>query len=1358
MNDLSKQIDALSPKKRALFELLLKEQNERVLRSQTIPRRKENNFVPLSFAQRRLCFLDQLHPNSFLYNLPSAVHLKGWLNVSVFSQSLNEIVRRHEALRTTFTTVAGQLVQAIAPTLTLTFPVVDLQKLSELERETEVQQLTIAEAQQPFNLTQGPLLRATLLQLDEAEHIVLLTMHHIVSDGWSIGVFIQELAAVYEAFFSGKPSPLPELSIQYADFAVWQQQWLTGEVLEAQINYWKQQLAGAPPLLELPTDRPRPPVESFQGGSWLFQINPALTEKLNVLSQNSGATLFMTLEAAFAILLSRYSGQKDILIGSPVANRNRREIEPLIGFFVNTLVLRTNFKGNPTFGELLTRVQEMALGAYAHQDLPFEQLVEELQPQRSLSHAPLFQVIFVLQNTPMSALELPGLILSPLLNESRTAKCDLTLSMIETAQGIVGNLEYNTDLFEPSTISRMAGHLQTLLCGIVANPQQRLSELPLLTQAETALQAEWNDTRVEYPQHRCIHELFECQVESTPDAVAVVFESEQLTYQELNARANQLAHYLRSLGVGPEVLVGICVERSLFMVIGMLGILKAGSAYVPLDPTYPQERLAFILEDAQVPVLLTQGHLVEALPQHKAKVICLDADWQTIAQYSQQNLVTQVTTYNLAYVIYTSGSTGRPKGVQIPHSALSNFLQTMQQTPGLTEQDTLLAVTTYSFDIAALEIFLPIIVGACLVIVSREVASDGTRLWAKLTDSNATVMQATPPTWQLLLAAGWSGNHQLKILCGGETLPGHLAYQLRNRCASLWNMYGPTETTIWSATCSVKTDSNIVPIGHPIAHTQFYILDQHGQLVPVGVPGELHIGGDGLARGYLNRPELTAQKFIPNPMSDKPGAYLYKTEDLARYDSNGNIEFLGRIDHQVKIRGFRIELGEIEAVLAQHPAVRETVVLAQETKPGDKQLVAYVVNSNEQTSTTNQLRKFLKEQLPEYMVPSVFVFLEALPLTPNRKIDRNALPAPNTFSQSLEIDFLPPRDTLELQLVHIWEEVLNVHPVGVRDDFFKLGGHSFLAISLMARIQEKFGKNLPLATLLQNATVEHLASILRKHSDSFSWSTLIPIQPSGSKRPLFCIYPDGGTILWYTYLARHLGSEQPFYGLQSLSLDQEHKFHTQIEDIAAHYIEAIQTVQPQGPYQLLGWSFGGLVAFEMAQQLQVQNQQVSFLGLLDVAAVRMASEELQQPDDAAFLVKLYNEYIPLSLDHLRQLEPDERRLYIIEQVKQLNLIPPDFGLAQAQRLLQTIERNQRAVNTYKIQIYSEKVILFQASEGVAISSQDSTLGWRELTTEGVEIHWIPGNHRTIIQEPHVQVLAEHLRTCLEKLQANDGGK
>ncbi|MBW4477607.1 MAG: amino acid adenylation domain-containing protein [Tolypothrix brevis GSE-NOS-MK-07-07A] len=1032
--------------------------------------------LPLSFAQQRLWFLAQLEPDSPFYNIPAAVRLQGQLNVEALQESFNEIVNRHEALRTNFQTREGQAVAVISQEKPITLSILDISNLEANQQQAEIKQQAAQAAQQPFDISSDHLLRVKLLRLSEQEHIVLLTMHHIVSDGWSIGVLVEELATLYQAFCQGQFSPLPTLPIQYVDFAGWQRQWLQGQVLENQISYWLKQLENAPKVLELPTDYPRPAIQTYRGATYSFELSKELSASLNKLSQQQGSTLFMTLLASFQILLWRYTGQQDIVVGSPIANRNRAEIEGLIGFFVNTLVLRTSLVGNPRFEELLKRVREVALGAYAHQDLPFELLVEQMQPQRSLSHAPLFQVMFVLQNAPMSGLELPGLTLTQLESDSGSAQFDLTLYMTETESGLVGSFEYNTDLFAQSSIQRMVGHLQTLLEAIVANPQRRLSDLPLLTEFEQyQLLRDWNDTEIEYPQDQCIHELFEAQVDKTPDAVAVVFENQQLSYRELNQRANQLAHYLQKLGVKPEVLVGICVERSLSMIIGLLAIFKAGGGYVPLDPSYPIERIAFILEETQAPVLLTKTSLVELIPQHQAEVVCLDSDWHLFAQHSQENLFSELTTENLAYTIYTSGSTGKPKGVQIPHIALSNFLHSMKKVPGLTSEDTLLAVTTYSFDIAALELFLPIIVGARLVIGSREVVADGNQLSALLVDSKATVMQATPATWQLLLAAGWDGNRQLKILCGGEALPGKLANQLLGLCDCVWNMYGPTETTIWSAASQVETVNNTVPISSPIANTQLYILDKYHQLVPVGVIGELCIGGEGLARGYFHRPDLTAEKFIPNPFSDKP-ARLYRTGDLARYLANGDIEYIGRIDNQVKLRGFRIELGEIQTLISQHPEVRETVVVVHASEADSQRIVAYVVPKTEQAPTISELRGFLEAKLPSYMIPAAFVSLEALPLTPNGKVDRKALPIPDSIRPQLEVVYQPPQTEIEKTIADIWQNLLKLEDVGIHDNFFELGGHSLLLVQVHSNLRQIFKRDISVLDLFRYPTINSLTN------------------------------------------------------------------------------------------------------------------------------------------------------------------------------------------------------------------------------------------------------------------------------------------
>jgi amino acid adenylation domain-containing protein len=1084
MNDLSQRIANLSPAKRTLLEQRPMKKSAAVANKYAILRRAMPGPCPLSFAQQRLWFLDQLEPNSPLYNIARAVRLSGILSVEALQKALDTIVARHEALRTTFVFVEDSPVQVVVESRSVELTMIDLSRWPEAEREAKVHHLLIAEARRPFNLSHDLMLRATLLRLSEQEHALLLVMHHIASDGWSMGIFLRELSALYAAFATGEPSPLPELPIQYADFAIWQRQWLQGEVLEKQLTYWKRQLGGNLPVLELPADRPRPAVQTYRGACFSFVLSKTLSAALKALGRREGVTLFMVLLAAFKVLLSRYTGQEDIAVGTPIAGRTRVETEGLIGFFVNTLVLRTDLSGDPTFRELLGRIQEMALGAYAYQEAPFERLVEELRPERNLNHSPLFQVLFVLQNASRSVLELPSLAVHPLEVDRGTAKFEVTLSLVEEEEGIRGVLEYNTDLFEAATITRMLGHFRSVLEGIVANPEQRLSELPLLAAAEAQqLLGEWNNTKKAYPQDQCLHQLFEAQVAQTPEAIAVVCGKQHLSYQELNKRANQLAHHLQSLGVGPEVLVGLCMERSLELVVGLLGILKAGGGYVPLDPTYPSERLAFMLADAQVAVLLTQSRLVEGLPVQEAQVVCLEADGAGLAQQSQENPVSGTTAANLAYVIYTSGSTGKPKGVQIPHGAVVNFLHAMRQHPGLTNQDTLLAVTTLSFDIAALELYLPLSVGARVVMVSREVAADGVQLLEELTTAGATVMQATPATWRLLLEAGWQGSKQLKILCGGETLPREVANQLRERGGSLWNLYGPTETTIWSTLSRIDSAPGPVPIGRPIANTQIYILDRHLHPVPIGVAGELYIGGAGMARGYLNRPALTAEKFIPHPFSDEPGARLYKTGDLARYRPDGSIEYLGRLDQQVKVRGFRIELGEIEIALSHHPAVQQAVVLAREDTPSDKWLVAYIVPC-QPVPTVSELHNFLKTKLPEYMVPSAFVLLDALPLTPNGKVDHRALPMPDQTRSALEEAFVAPRTPVEEIVTGIWAEILGLERVGIHDNFFALGGHSLRATQVISRLRNLFQVEVSLRRLFDRPTIAELAAALEQAKES----------------------------------------------------------------------------------------------------------------------------------------------------------------------------------------------------------------------------------------------------------------------------------
>ena len=1037
-----------------------------------------NGKLPLSFAQERLWFLDQYEPDKPFYNVPFGLRLSGPLNVAALGQSLNEIIRRHETLRTTFSMLEGEPVQMIAAPADRFLEAVDLSDRSVSEREDEARRLAQDEARRPFDLAQGPLFRATLIRLGEDDHVLSLTMHHIVSDGWSMGVLYRELAVLYGAFCRSQSSPLPELPIQYADYAVWQREWLAGAQLERQISYWKKQLEGAPGVLDFPTDRPRPAVQSYRGARQSFELSKELTEQVKALSRKEGVTLFMTLLAAFQALLYRYTGQEDIVVGSPIANRNRTEIEGLIGFFVNTLVLRTDLSDSPSFRELLQRVRTMALESYEHQDLPFEKLVEELNPERNLSHSPLFQVMFVLQNAPGGPRELSGLALNPVKLENNTTKFDLGFSMMEGLDGLKGSLEYSTDLFDESTIVRIGEHFRNLLEGIVIDPGQSIPDLPILTKRDQhQLLIEWNATEKAYPRDSCVHELFEQQVKRTPEAVAVVFEDEQLTYRELNQRANQLARYLKKCGAGPETLVGICMERSLEMVVGMLGILKAGAAYMPQDPCFPKERLAFMWKDTQVSILLSQEHLIKTLPPFEGKVVCLDIDWQQISTESDANSESGATAENLAYVIYTSGSTGRPKAVQISHYSVVNVITHVRKALSFTERDISPLLANICFDISVLELLLPLAVGARLVVVSTQVAVDGERIDQLLSNCGATMMHATPATWRLLLQAGWNGHRKLTILCGGEALPSELAHQLASHGSSLWNLYGPTETTIYSSAAAYRREltSGTALIGRPIANTQIYIVDDHLQPVPVGVPGQLYIGGDGLARGYLNRAELTAASFIPNPFSKEPGKRLYRTGDLARYLPDGSIEYLGRMDHQVKLRGFRIELGEIEAVLGEHSQVSQSVVLAREDVPGDKQLAAYIVLEPGAAATANELRTFLKAKLPEYMVPSTLVFLEAMPLTPNGKLDRKAFPEPDRSHSGVADNFAAPRTLVEEMIAGIWAEVLKLDKFSIHDNFFDLGGHSLKATQVISRVRETFRMDLPLRVLFEAPTVAELA-------------------------------------------------------------------------------------------------------------------------------------------------------------------------------------------------------------------------------------------------------------------------------------------
>ncbi|MEH2094791.1 amino acid adenylation domain-containing protein [Nostoc sp.] len=1076
-----------------------KEQHEQRLAIKRIP---HEGLLPVSFAQERVYFIQQLAPENSAYQFQAKIRFRGQLDVTVLHQCLDEIVQRHEIFRTTYPAVNGKLFQVINPHEPISFKVIDLQALPESEQEAEAQKLCEEEVQQPFDMNQLPLVKWVLLKLSEQEHQLIHIEHHMAHDGWSFNVFLGELLELYPAFCADKPSPLTEPRLQFADFAHWQREWVNTAEAQAQLTYWQQKLSGSSPLLELPYDRPRPTEQTYNGDQVRMELPSDLCESLRVVSRQAGATLFMTMLGAFLVILHRYTKQDDISIGTAVANRRMQEIEKLIGMIVNNLVLRTDLSGNPTFRELLDRVRQVTLEAYANEDLPFDKVVDVLKPIRNLSYNPLFQVMFSFHDSAMPDLSLPDLDISlhePISNKS--AKFDLDFLVIPRfeqsvqngakrgAKGITLVLEYNSDLFDAATIQQMLEQYQKLLKGIVANPEQRISQLPLLTQTQQQLLVEWNQTHREYSSTKCVHELFAAQVELTPDAVAIQQEGQQLTYRQLSDRANQLAHYLQSLGVKAETLVGICVERSLEMIVGLLGILKAGGAYVPLDPAYPKERLTDILEDTQLGILLTQERFQDKLADYPGTKICLDRDWGIIAQQNTSNPINEVQLDNLASIIYTSGSTGKPKGVMVEQRSLINFVITATHEYGINAGDKILQFASICFDTSIEEIFPCLLFGATLVLRTQQILHSSNEFWRCCREWQLTVLDLPTAYWHQLVTELTHEDSRIPeslrvVIIGGEEAQlekvkhWHSSIAHFSEAPQLFNSYGPTEATVVTTLDCLTPTANSVSIGRPISNAQVYVLDRYLQPVPIGVPGELHISGAGLARGYWQRPELTSEKFIENPFynpkSKIQNPKLYKTGDLARFRADGNLEYLGRVDDQVKIRGFRIELGEIETVLRQHPQVFQTVVIAREDIPGQKRLVAYVV-THQPPATNDELRDFIKQKLPNYMVPSAFVLLEALPMTPNCKVDYRALPAPD-LSRNAENNFVAPQTLIEEKLAAIWSEVLRLEQVGIHDNFFELGGDSILSIQVISRAQQAGIQIIP-KQLFQYQTIAELAAV-----------------------------------------------------------------------------------------------------------------------------------------------------------------------------------------------------------------------------------------------------------------------------------------
>ncbi len=1335
--------------------------------------------LPASSVQQRFWVLDQIKPGDPACNVAVRFGLTGILDRNALEAALNEIVQRHEILRANFVMLDGQVMQLVAPARRIGIQFTELTPLREPERAAEADRLASEEAQRPFHLASGPLLRAGLLRLADTEHVLLVTMHHIVSDGWSIGILTGELGAIYEAFHAGLPAPLPELPIQYADYTFWERERRNELAGTEDELYWKDKLSNLPQF-EVTPDMPRDAAKPAIGNILSRLLPIALTDSFRDLSSRQDCTLFVTMLAALTTLLHRYTGETDIVVGSPVAGRNSIDVEPLIGPFINTLVLRLDASGDPTFVKLLDRVSHVVCEALAHQELPLDRVAELLRLNRGTDRNLLFQINCIYQRDFVKPWEHAGLRMRPIPSKSPGAMHDLNIFLVERNDGWRVSCEYNTALFLESTVSRLLEHFEILLGAILNDPSRPIGEYAFLGETEArCILEEWNQTYSDYPRNSSAIELIEKQARRTPEAVAVVFEGSSITYWELENRASEFARYLTRRGATLGSLVGICLPRSIEMLTAVLAIWKAGAAYVPLDPSFPAARLAFMASDAAVRLIVTNGALADLISTNVPKVlvptlpygrgselavaaggtalpvggasfqsrgregvVSVDDECAAIAAADTPDIVSAAGPLDTAYVIYTSGSTGKPKGVAIQHRALVNLLCAAIAQPGLNSKDALLAVTTLSFDIAGLELFAPLLAGARVVLASPEQAVDGIALRNLLAEGRASVLQATPATWRMLIDSGWRSTPELKMLCGGEPLSRDLADALLIRGGELWNMYGPTETTIWSSWQQIHRDGIAPSIGRPAANTLFYVLDAHRQPVPVGVRGELYIGGDGVARGYLNRPELDAERFLPNPFAS---GRMYRTGDRARWRPDGTVEILGRMDTQVKIRGYRIELGEVEAALAVCPEVRNCAVAVHEDSTGQKILAAYFVPSQDTQPAVDAVRLHLKQRLPDYMVPTHLISLPALPLTPNGKLDRNALPAPETARMPAPAPIETPRDPIEAKLIAIWEKVLAVRPLRTTDNFFDIGGHSLLAAKMLARVEKEFGKLLPLATLFQAPTVAELAKLIRHSGWKATWSSLVPIRPSGTKPPFYFVHAIGGNVLNFASFAGHFDPDQPVYGLQARGLDGKEIPNMSIQQMAADYVQDIRGVQPEGPYCIGGFSAGGVVAFEMARQLRAAGRQVAILALLDTQIDNAGSKE-RFTRTVAFNIR-YAFHIGLFAFARQKMKNWRMRANI-----RLWTIKNSLGLKPSARTLDVEEAFLLALRNYVPQTYDGAATLFRAKDELC-SYSDPTLGWGELVKGRLEILEISGDHDTILHEPHIGMLARVLNSCLDAVQA-----
>jgi amino acid adenylation domain-containing protein len=1330
----------LSPAKRALLEKQLHRQLKSPGTRPAIPVRDAGAPTPASYGQEQLWFLSQLVPGTTAYNESMAIQCPPNLDVEALQRAFNEVLRRHEAWRTVFREDGGRLLQVVLPPQVHRLRQVDLAGLPADERGVEARRLAEQDARRPFDLGVGPLWRATLFDLGGLGHRLHLTLHHAIFDGVSVDqLLVAELTTLYEAFSQGRTSPLAELPIQYPDYAIWQRNWSEGPEAQAQLDNLREQLRGLP-TLQLPTDRPRASMQTFRGGYRPVAVSRQAADGLRRLGREEGASLFMGAVAAFKVALHRYSGQDDLVVGTVSSGRKLPELDGMLGYLQNSVPLRTDLSGDPSFRTLLGRVREVALTALANDDLPFERLVQELQPQRDPSRNPLFDVLFTLQ-PPVPQLP-AGWDVLPNAVDNGAAKLDLSVELIERQGGLAGRLTYNSDLFDGETIERLAGHFQTLLEAAVADPERPISQLPMLTQEETARLDAWNSNQAEIPAVS-LDQLVERQAADRPDAVAAEFEGSQLSYRELDERANRLAHRLRDLGAETDRPVAICVERGLEMVVAVLATLKAGAPYLPLDPNHPQDRLALMIEDSQTTIVVTQSDLIPSLPfagseQNPAvQTLCLDEEEELLSRLPESRPDGVASPDDLAYVIYTSGSTGRPKGVQVPHSGAVNVVETFASTLDFGPEDVLLAVTTLSFDISVLELFLPLATGGRLLIGGQRAASDPEELAALISRSGATLLQATPSSWRLLIESGWKGAPGLRALSGGEPLPPDLADRLLERCQAVWNGYGPTETTIYSTLAKVERGERIT-IGRPIPNTRLHVVDRNGSRLPLGVPGELWIGGAGVTRGYLGRSELTAERFIQDPFARGGGDRLYRTGDLVRMLATGEVEHLGRIDQQVKVRGYRIEPGEIEAALLEDPAIRETVVVSHEFSPGDPRLAAYLVSAEGAAPDTDQLRARLRTRLPDYMVPSAFLNLDALPRTPNGKLDRGSLPEPRSSQQPAAGE--RPRSQVEADLTEIWADVLGLKEVSRQDDFFALGGHSLLAVRLMAEVGRRFDRSVPLSAIFQQgSTIAGLASLLEESEAPAAPASpasplVVPVRTAGSMATLFVIQPDQNGLLALRHFLNRLDEDQPVTAIVPRTEEGRFDAGRSLDSMAGELLHALRAEQPHGPYRLAGFCLGGLIAYEIACRLRDEGEEVAFLGLLDTMAPDIS---LRLIEDSGTLRGRLRE----------KLMTDPRRWPAALRARLRRILRLGGGASQETAAVD-LEGAASAIKDHRMRSCDAPLTVI-GSHWYQRWAREASLGWRRLHAGQIGVEIVPGDHNSVLQEPHVNELAARFTTRLE---------